>query len=91
MEPLLREGDHVVVTCKWRLATNDVVLLADPRAPERIIVKRITQIGDAKAWVEGDNSFYSTDSRTFGSVPLSKVHGVLRYRYWPPQRSGWIN
>lgn len=39
-------------------------------------------------WVMGDNRRDSQDSRTFGAVPVSSVHGRALVRYWPFNRLG---
>ncbi|KAJ1654086.1 hypothetical protein IWQ61_005924 [Dispira simplex] len=39
-------------------------------------------------WVEGDESFHSTDSNQFGPIPLGLVQGQVRYVVWPPANFG---
>ena len=39
-------------------------------------------------WVMGDNRTQSQDSRWFGAVPLSAVHGKAFFIYWPWARIG---
>jgi signal peptidase I len=39
-------------------------------------------------WVMGDNRTQSQDSRWFGAVPLSSVHGRAFFIYWPWARIG---
>jgi signal peptidase I len=39
-------------------------------------------------WVMGDNRTQSQDSRWFGPVPLSSVHGRAFFIYWPWARIG---
>lgn len=39
-------------------------------------------------WVMGDNRTQSQDSRWFGAVPLSSVHGRAFFIYWPMARIG---
>jgi signal peptidase I len=41
-------------------------------------------------WLLGDNPDISSDSRTFGPVPLGRIRGRLVWRYWPPGRMGPI-
>jgi len=41
-------------------------------------------------FVMGDNRPRSSDSRDFGPVPISSVEGVVFYRYFPPQKAGFI-
>jgi signal peptidase I len=39
-------------------------------------------------WVMGDNSTNSADSRWFGPVPVSSIHGRAVFTYWPPSDIG---
>ena len=93
MAPALLEGDRLlVVALPWRAAPapGAVVALPDPRAPGRLLVKRVTGVDRSRGTVEvrGDAPHASTDSRTFGPVPLASVVGRAVYRYGPPGRSG---
>jgi hypothetical protein len=38
----------------------------------------------------GDNPPRSTDSRHVGPVSRRNVLGRVWYRYWPPERRGWV-
>jgi nickel-type superoxide dismutase maturation protease len=74
MSPTYRDGDDVLALRPWRrLREGDVVLLRDPREPERWLIKRISARRGGSIEVLGDNAAASTDSRHFG--PLS-VHEV---------------
>ena len=42
-------------------------------------------------WVMGDNRTDSQDSRWFGAVPMSSVHGRAFFIYWPWSRIGPLN
>jgi signal peptidase I len=42
-------------------------------------------------WVMGDNRTQSEDSRWFGPVPVSSVHGRAFFVYWPLSRFGRLN
>ena len=49
-----------------------------------------------KMWIEGDNEWDSTkfkDSRSYGSVPIGLIEGVVFCRLWPRfmRRKSWIN
>jgi nickel-type superoxide dismutase maturation protease len=93
MAPSLLEGDRLVVVAPpWgtRVAPGDVVALPDPRAPGRLLVKRVAGVDRARATVDvrGDAAESSTDSRTFGPVPRASVVGRAVYRYAPPGRTG---
>lgn len=66
-----------------------IVLVADPRDPSLPLLKRITRFdAEGKVWIEGDNPPHSTDSRHFGPVPVTSIMGVVRFRYWPLNRTG---
>jgi signal peptidase I len=41
-------------------------------------------------FVMGDNRPRSSDSREFGFIPLTDVIGKVIFRYFPPQKTGWI-
>lgn len=41
-------------------------------------------------FVIGDNRPRSSDSREFGFIPVSDVIGKVFFRYFPPQKTGWI-
>lgn len=42
-------------------------------------------------FVLGDNRPISCDSREFGFVAAESLRGVVRLRFWPPERAGWLN
>ena len=91
MEPALREGDWVLVISPRRTPRfGDVVLVRDPRKTERLLLKRVASVTSDGVVVEGDRPEYSTDSRTFGAVPLSLVLGRAAFRYSPLRRFGPI-
>lgn len=55
------------------------------RSTNRYIPQSYTQmIPDNSVFVMGDNEAHSFDSRTFGSIPLSKVVGKALVIFWPP-------
>lgn len=100
MAPALRPGDRLVVVGPSRLgrwakggpqvARGDVVAVRDPRAPGRVLVKRVAEVdrGSGAVTVLGDATGASTDSRDFGPVAGSLVVGRAVYRYAPPGRTG---
>jgi len=94
MAPSLLPGDRLLVESHSYLGRpprrGEVVLAADPRQPERELIKRVASIDDAASSAElrGDAPEASTDSRDFGTVPLSAIRWRAVLRYWPPQRAG---
>ncbi|MBV9285574.1 MAG: nickel-type superoxide dismutase maturation protease [Acidimicrobiia bacterium] len=91
MRPALEPGDRLLVVRFPRLrpSPGDVVAVVDPREPNRVLVKRVTDVdADGRVTVVGDNPAASTDSRTFGAVDAGLVVGRAFYRYWPQARRG---
>ena len=94
MAPSLLPGDYLVVE-RWtyrrrRPLRGDVVLVRDPRVPRRELVKRVAANEGALVALRGDAPEASTDSRTFGELPLDAVRWRVALRYWPPGRIGSI-
>lgn len=90
MAPALLAGDRLVVLPRRRVAPGQVVVFPDPRHSARILVKRVVRISPETIEVRGDNPWASTDSRDFGPVPTSTIWGRAVYRYFPPDRVGWL-
>lgn len=91
MEPVLRAGDWIVVRSLSRPPrVGEIVLVRDPRDPENVMVKRVAGVADGACTVVGDRPEQSTDSRTFGPVPLANVLARALFRYGPIRRIGWI-
>jgi signal peptidase I len=92
MEPALLPGDRLLVE-RWTYARrpprrDEVVLTADPRDPRRELVKRVASVLDGEVHLAGDNAAASTDSATFGSVPLLAVRWRALAVCWPAGRIG---
>lgn len=86
MRPTLLPGDRLLVLRHGRARSGNLVVVADPRQPSRLMVKRVAGTGHRGWTVVGDNPAASTDSRTFG--PLERVEGRPLYRYHPAHRVG---
>ncbi len=86
MAPTLLPGDRLLVLRGGRPRPGALVVVADPRPPRRLMVKRVAAIDPSGVTVLGDNPDASTDSRSFG--PLARVQGRPVYRYHPPGRAG---
>jgi signal peptidase I len=48
------------------------------------------EVPPGQAYLFGDNSPYSYDSRFWGGVPLKNIKGRAFFRWWPVDRIGWI-
>lgn len=90
MEPAYRARDRVLVNrLAYRSRTpavGDVVVLRDPEARERFLLKRVAVAPGAPlapGWVYllGDNLGSSRDSRAFGPVLASDVVGRAWFKY----------
>jgi nickel-type superoxide dismutase maturation protease len=99
MEPVLRQGDRVICVplvfrsirpSPYGLRTGQLIALADPRQPRRVMVKRLAAIDSAGLWVRSDNPV-GTDSRQLGKLPHHLLRGKVVARYWPPERAGWLD
>lgn len=88
MSPCILPGDRLIVLKAAIPRRGDVVALADPTEPSRILVKRLADAGPDGLVVLGDNEAASTDSRHFGPVARGSVIGRVIYRYLPPERAG---
>ena len=89
MAPTLSPGDRLIVRRRpCRPTVGALVVVADPRAPARLVVKRVAAVDTGGVTVHGDNPAASTDSRTYGPVPTSAVRGRVVYRYAPQGRAG---
>jgi signal peptidase I len=86
-------GDVLVVQHKDRIGTvckrvvglpGDVV--TKPSKPRQRLRRRqsgMLVVPDGHIWVEGDNPWNSSDSRSYGSVPASLIVGRVLMRVWP--------
>lgn len=85
MAPSFAPEERVVVSraAYWLRAprAGDVVVVRDPRAPDRLLIKRIEREEDGGYVVAGDNPAASTDSRDFGPVARGLIVGKVWFRY----------
>lgn len=88
MLPTLRPGWLVVATEGGSIRPGSVVVVARGK---REVVKRVAAVDGERLIVLGDNPERSTDSRTYGAVPLDAVRGVVRAVYWPPPAWRWLH
>lgn len=89
MLPTLRPGDRLLVVRTARPArVGEVVLALDPRDARRELVKRVAAVTSDEVMLHGDNPAFSTDGRTFGSLPASAIRWRVVARCWPLDRAG---
>jgi nickel-type superoxide dismutase maturation protease len=92
MAPTLLPGDRLKVDLRAyreHLPTvGDVVVLVDPDAPERWLVKRVAAVDPLGRTVDvrGDAGERSRDSRRFGPVPVTALVGRAFACYAPAER-----
>jgi mitochondrial inner membrane protease subunit 2 len=96
MRPTLEPGDWALAVRTRRVRRGDVVVVEHPERPGFELVKRVTHLpGDVapdgldlvdRVWVEGDDPEGSSDSRSFGHLPVGLVRGRVWVVWWPPGR-----
>jgi nickel-type superoxide dismutase maturation protease len=78
MLPTYVPGDVLTALRKWRrVRVGDVVVVRDPRAPSRWLLKRCVARQGALLDLRGDNELASTDSRDFGLVTDESVRYLV--------------
>ena len=88
MRPAFQPGDRLLVGPAGRVRAGHVVAVPDPR-DGRLVIKRVRAVVGAAADVRGDREAASTDSRTYGPVPIATIAGRVWYRYGPRDRVGF--
>jgi signal peptidase I len=80
----LKDG-HVVID---GVAAVEPYTYGKPSLPQS--VKLPVTVPAGYVWVMGDNRTDSADSRSFGPVPVSSIHGRAVFTYWPPADIGTL-
>lgn len=74
MLPTLKHGQIVVAFKHKKPKVNDIVIFENDGREK---IKRVRSINKKTFFVIGDNSVASTDSRSFGSLPIGTIRGVV--------------
>lgn len=91
MLPTLAPGDRLLlVRAPGPARVGQLATTHDPRAPSRVLLKRIHAVDHDGVQLRGDNSAASTDSRAFGMVRRGSVRRWVAWRYAPAGRVGRI-
>lgn len=90
----VKRGDIVIATsptCPTQTVCKRVVGLEGDKI-QRFSTHRKQEINIPKGrcWLEGDNENNSTDSRSYGPVPLAMIRGKVFCRVWPLTQFGFV-
>ena len=88
MEPTLRESDWLLVDPIGSPRAGHLVVVHDPRADDRILVKRVTANDDGRLTFKSDHPAHAGEQ--IGLVERAGLVGVPWFRYWPPRRIGRV-
>ncbi len=88
MEPALTDGDVLLTRPATRRCARPgrLVVVADPRNDDHLVVKRVRSVTAEGVDVRGDLPERSTDSRAWGPVPASAIRRIVVAR-WPDLRT----
>lgn len=67
----------------------DEPYLNDGIVTEPVIFTEVT-VPDGYVFVMGDNREHSTDSRSFGCIPVDKIESKVAFRFWPLNKFGGV-
>ena len=83
MLPTLHQGDIVIYradkTSNLDIRKGLILIIRSPLDPSILIIKRLHQSNPLGLDIRGDNEHASNDSRTFGLVNHSHLHGVVEH------------
>jgi len=78
MQPALRDNDIVLTTRSREIAVGDIVVAAHPFKSSVTVIKRVAAIDDQGRFdLRGDDPAESSDSRSFGNIPIKKIYGKV--------------
>lgn len=85
MQPTFQSGEEVLVDPKAYLtqepAVGDVVIAQHPQKNIKIVKRVVEVLPNGRFFLQGDNPVESHDSRTFGTVPQSKILGRVTSKF----------
>ena len=79
MSPALKNGDEVIFDSliDQSIKIGDILVFNHPYFINKIIIKRVSKIkGDSLYFLEGDNSYESSDSKTFGYISTEDIIAI---------------
>ena len=82
-------GEHIVIK-EGKVYVNDVLLL-EPYIKMEPLYEGEWIVTEDTLFVLGDNRNNSSDSHTWGLVPMNNIIGEALMVYWPPSSWGLIN
>ncbi len=68
----------------------DEPYLNEGMTTEAVLFTEVT-VPDGYVFVMGDNREHSTDSRSFGCIPVDKIESRVAFRFWPLNKFGGVN
>lgn len=80
MEPMFYHGDYLYASNNLKRKPpkiGDVVVAKHPYQQGVLIVKKVKNVDGSYYYLEGLNKLSSTDSRSFGSIPISRLIGKV--------------
>ena len=85
MLPELQPGEEILFNPKaYRRKlpkVGDIVVARHPYQPIQIIKRVVVVLEDGSCFLKGDNLSSSTDSRSYGFVPLNKILGKVTSKF----------
>ncbi len=86
MMPILKPGDEVLIQISAYQKENPqlghIVVARHPYRRDVILIKRVIEVlAEGRCQLQGDCPSESTDSRSFGSIPLDHLIGRVTSRF----------
>lgn len=85
MTPLFQSGEEILFDPKaYRNSLpriGDIVVAKHPHQAKQIVKRVAVVLEDGSCFLKGDNSNASTDSRSYGFIPLTKIIGRVTCKF----------